>query len=72
MYLGQSLLVLLGCSLGLPLSITLMWPELPLHGYHRVHSGTGVAPRKLESRGPGPVFLLLLDDAAPPPETQCN
>lgn len=35
------LLVLLGCSLGLPLSITLMWTELPLSGYHRVQSGTG-------------------------------
>lgn len=71
MYLGHSLLVLLGCSLGLPLSITLMWTELPLSGYHRVQSGAG-GSQEAESRGPWPVFLLLLDDAAPPPETQCN
>ena len=70
--LPDSLLVPLGCSLGLPLSITLMWTELPLSGYHGVQGGTGVNSRKLESRGPGSVFLLPLDGAASPPETQCN
>lgn len=66
MYLGQNLLLLLGLSLGLLLSLTLMGPDLPRHGCLRVQGGTGVAPGKLESGGPGPVFLLPLVDAAPP------
>lgn len=57
--LGQGLLVLLGHSLGLLLSITLMGPDRPLRGCHRAQGGTGMAPRKPESGGPGPEFSSL-------------
>lgn len=53
------MLVLLGCSLGLPLSITLTWTELPLNGYHQVQGGTGVAPGSWGPEGLGQSFFFL-------------